>query len=81
MGPLQGAHVIPQQTLRRNAPHLRWDTRLGIGLCREAHRRHDEHRVRVPRDLLPAGCVDLAESVGLGWYLDKHYPLLMEVPG
>jgi hypothetical protein len=79
-GPLQGAHMIPQQVLRKHAPGLRWDTRIGVGLCERAHRLHDTYRVRIPRDLLPAGCVELCESVGLGWYLDKHYPI-MEVTG
>jgi hypothetical protein len=29
----------------------------------------------IPRDLLPPGLIEFAEELGLGWYIERTYPL------
>jgi hypothetical protein len=72
--PVQAAHVIPKQTLKRHgrAAWL-WDTRNGIGACYRAHRRSDAALERFPVEYLPAGFWDFADEVGLRWYAERIY--------
>ena len=74
-GPVQGCHVIPQQTLRRHGHRESlWDVRNGVGACERAHRRHDNHQERWPRERLPGYVLEFAEELGLGWYMERFYP-------
>lgn len=72
--PLQGAHLISQQALRKNAlSEFAWDVRVGVGACYRAHRRHDNWVERWPYELLPARLHELAEEIGMTWWVEKHY--------
>lgn len=74
-------HVIPQQTLRNHADVRRvkpwilvWDPRVGIKVSKRRHERHHSGHEPIRRDELPARVFEFAEEMGLGWYLDRHYP-------
>ena len=73
--PVQAAHVISQQTLRRHghADKL-WDVRNGVSACYRAHRRSDSGVERFPREKLPAAVFEFADELGLRWVLDRLYP-------
>ena len=79
--PLQAAHIIPQQSLKRRGLHsLLWDTRNGIGACYGAHRasdrsvvRSDGSSARFPRERIPLEAEAFAQEIGLDWMLDKLY--------
>lgn len=73
--PLQGAHVLPQQALKRRGLHAHlWDTRNGVGSCYRAHRRSDGALERFPREKIPPQADEFAQEHGLGWMLDNLYP-------
>lgn len=75
-GPLQAHHVLTVQALRRYglAEHV-WDARNGLCLCELHHARHHRALERVPRALLPGAVFEFADEVGLGWLLDREYPV------
>ena len=74
-GPIQAAHLIPKQALRRRgfSPEVIWDPRNGIAACRRAHCRSDAGLERFPSSRLPVEAWAFAEEVGLGWMLEKLY--------
>ena len=74
-GPIQAAHLIPKQALRRRgfSPEVIWDPRNGIAACYCAHRRSDAGLERFPSSRLPVEAWAFAEEVGLGWMLEKLY--------
>lgn len=73
---LESHHVLAKGALRRLgfAPEEIHSPANAMCLCAFHHARHESHRERVPRRLLPAGTVAWAEGLGLGWLLDRCYP-------
>lgn len=74
-GPVQAAHIIPKQTLRkmRFTPEVVWDPRNGIGACYKAHRRSDAALERFPVEYIPAEAWQFARELGLEWKLERQY--------
>lgn len=84
-GHLVRAHLIPRQVFRRELPSLRAqeaieDPRSYVMACGGLQGVSGHHgmldysrTLRVPREALPPGLEDLAEELGLGWYLDREY--------
>ncbi len=71
----QAHHVIPQQTLRREAPSWLWEPLVGMGVCGLAHRQHHNRTRPIERAEIPAQVVAfLVFQLGFGPYLDRHYP-------
>ncbi len=72
---IDGHHVIPQRHLKRAGleEHL-WDERNGLALCRWHHFQHENHRERLPRELIPDEAHDFALELGLDWLIDREYP-------
>ena len=63
---VEGAHIIAKRFLTFEQ---KWDRRVGIGLCRYHHARHDHHAERVPRAVVLAavpGVLDFMAEHGLG---------------
>lgn len=84
-GQLIRAHLIPQQTLRRECGKgwraLADDARSWVPCCGGPtgigghHGRLDHSRtLRIPFDALPFGFVQFCEEIGLGWYVTRTYP-------
>ena len=74
-GPLQAMHVVSKHTLKRRGlrRHL-WDVANGVAGCERIHRRHDLAVERIPRELLPARCIEWAERLGVLDSLERHWP-------
>lgn len=68
-------HVIYQQKFRQ-VGRMRDsnDPRNLVHICYRHHRRHHAGLEPIPRAVLPAGLEEFATELGLGWWLDKHYP-------
>ncbi len=91
-GRTQKAHLLEKQTLKRevrsHAAWIRgepewpdgmngiWDERLWIPACERHHSLFDHHMIAVPRSALPASTEELAEQLGLGWYLDRRFGIV-----
>lgn len=75
-GPLDPAHLISKQTLRKlGLPEtVVYDYRNGVAACRKAHRRNDDGLERFPRELLPPSVEEFAKAHGLSYLLCKSYP-------
>jgi len=73
-GPVQAAHLIPKQALRRRKfyEHV-YDPRNGIGACYKAHRRSDAGIERFPAAYIPTGAWEFAEELGVDWMLERLY--------
>lgn len=72
---VDGHHVIPAQTLRRHGLHdYLVDKRNRLPVCRSHHESHHSRVIPITRVMLPAAVFEFAAEVGLGWWLDKHYP-------
>ena len=82
---LEAHHVIEQGRLRRAYAEeihdeLLWNPDNGLLLCAEpapnrCHNRHTLAVKRIPRSCLRAANEDFAERIGMGWVLDRFYPL------
>ena len=73
-GPVQAAHIIPKQSLKRHGHEDKvWDTRNAVGACYKAHRRSDAGIERFPRRVFTPEVYEFADEVGLGYLLDKLY--------
>lgn len=73
-GPVQAAHVISKQTLRRRGLHQHvYDPRNGIGACYKAHRRSDNAVERFPVDRVPVAAWEFAHELGLDYLLERLY--------
>jgi hypothetical protein len=89
-GPCNGrlikAHLIPQQTLKRElnaGPAMLKDPRGWTWMCGGPvgvsghHGRFDSrgcNPVRIPRSRLPEPFVAWMDELGLGWFVDRAYP-------
>jgi hypothetical protein len=78
----QAHHAIREQVLRRFARdygfvfgEVRWDRRLRILLCTCCHTNHTARSQRLPFSILRPETIALAEELGLGWSLDREYPV------
>jgi hypothetical protein len=75
-GGVQGHHIIAKQTLRRlGLAEFVMDKRNRLPVCEYRHEQHTTGFKPIPRALLPASVFEFAAELGLGWYLDRHYPL------
>jgi len=74
-GRVQAHHIIRKSTLLALGFHdFVMDKRNRLAVCEHRHEQHTcAHRL-IPRRLLPASVFEFAEELGLGWYLDRHYP-------
>lgn len=83
-GRLVKAHLIPQQTLRKEiaylTPEITWDERAWVWACggimgnASHHGQFDAGKIIIPRQDLPIGLLEFAAEHGLMWYVDKHFP-------
>lgn len=80
-GQLVRAHLIKQQTIRREAgkAHV-WDDRVWVPVCGGPtgcsghHGQLDYSRtLRIPRDALPIAVEEFAAEHGLTWWLEREY--------
>ncbi len=73
----QDHHVIPRMKLRQaHVPRELWDDPRNImRISYDKHRRHHSRHEPLLRSDLPDGIEEFAEEVGLGWWLDRHYPI------
>lgn len=75
---VDGHHVIPKSVLiRRGFRAFVTDKRNRLALCRTHHANHHSRSQPIPRELLPVEAFRFADELGLGWYLDRHYPVAM----
>jgi hypothetical protein len=74
-GPTDRAHLVKQQTLRREGhSDLIDDPRTWVPACRFHHGIWDSYgAVVVPRDALPEAVEALMEQRGLGWALRRRF--------
>lgn len=74
VGPVQGAHLISQQALKKRGleAHL-WDRRNGIAVCEKAHMRNDAAIERFPAARIPAEAWEFAAWLGLTYLLERTY--------
>lgn len=68
---VQVHHVLP----RHRWPHLAKLAANLVGICPGCHDNHERAHRRIPRALLPAETLTLAESEGLTWYIERTYPV------
>lgn len=74
-GRIDGHHVIPKSVLIGRGFHeFVMDKRNRLALCRTHHANHHSRSQPIPRSLLPESVFEFADELGLGWYLDRHYP-------
>lgn len=83
-GRLVKAHLIPQQTLRKEiayaTPEIIWDPRVWVWACggimgnASHHGQFDNKKIILPRQDLPLGLLEYAAEHGLTWYIEKHFP-------
>jgi hypothetical protein len=79
-GRLVCAHLIPRQVLRREGyARLIHDPRTFVMACGGPtgigghHGELDGYDLAVPRWALPPGLEDLAQAIGMDWFLDRRY--------
>lgn len=84
-GRLEKAHLIRQQTIRRevlrNLPDddqdpqaIMWDQRVWVPACEVHHHQLDKSKVlRIPRAGLPSETEEYAQDYDLTWWLDRTY--------
>lgn len=70
----QAHHVVPQQALRKLAPHALWHIDSGMGVCGLAHRRHHSRVRPIRLDEVPASVRAHLTALGFAAYLERHYP-------
>lgn len=75
-------HIVAQQHLNRiGLGHLLWDVANGLAVSERVHRRHHAGLERIERRFVPERAEEFAARLGLGWYLDKHYGLVVDQGG
>lgn len=74
-GPVQGHHAIAKSKLRQlGLIAACMDLRNRVPVCEHRHEQHTTGYRPIPRELLPASVFEFADELGLGWYVDRHYP-------
>lgn len=78
-GPVQAHHIVGAHTLRKRGlnAHL-MDLRNRLSVCEHRHEQHTNGYRPIPRELLTMQVFEFADELGLGWYLDKHYPIFAQ---
>lgn len=72
---VQGHHAVPKRVLKwYGLDASLWDIRNRVPVCRHDHESHETRARPIPRGLLPVSVFEFADEVGLGWYIDRHYP-------
>lgn len=75
-GPVQGHHAIEKQALKRRGLHrFLDDTRNRVPVCEHRHEQHTTRFKPIPRWVLPASVFEFANELGLGWLIDRDYPV------
>lgn len=65
-------HILPEDEYRQFA---RVEDNL-IGVCVDCHMAHEfSPNGRIRRAALPACSIEFAETVGLSWFIERHYPV------
>lgn len=74
-GPIQRAHLIPKQRLKRaGLDHAAiWDPRVWRLMCWMHHHRFDTYFVRITRIQVPAETEEYALEHGFVWSLDRDF--------
>lgn len=80
-GPIDRAHWIPKQRIRREFRHLAaetlkelvWHPAVWSPMCRRHHGDFDSGKLKVAREQLPVPVERYAEVFGLAWSLDASY--------
>ncbi len=72
-GPIDQAHLIPKQLLKREGVADIWDHRLTVPACRLHHANWDNHCFRVPRESLPERFLTAVDELGLSWWVDRRF--------
>lgn len=81
-GPVQGHHIVSKELLKkRRLFAFLMDLRNRLPVCSRRHSQHTTAFKRIPRDVLPAAAFEFADELGLGWYVDKHYPAAVSERG
>jgi len=76
---IDGHHALPKGSLLRHGlSEYVMDKRNRVALCRFHHEQHHSRTVPLRRDLLPESVFEFAEETGLGWLLDRIYPVVRE---
>lgn len=76
--PLQAAHVVPAQVLRRlGLAEMVYEPRNAVPACKRLHERHDLCVEKIPRAWLPADCLHWAEENGLSHELERYWPVMV----
>jgi hypothetical protein len=84
MGPCDGAprrvHLIPKRLIKRKDPAKMWDRRAWVWACggprgNAGHHGMLDHSrtLRIPRAALPPQVEELADELGLSWWLYREY--------
>jgi hypothetical protein len=74
-GPVQGHHCVDVAKLRSlGLISSLMDLRNRLPVCEHRHEQHTTRYKPIPRELLPGAVFEFADELGLGWWLDKHYP-------
>lgn len=74
-GHVDAHHIVKRQTLRTHGHQIEeWNLANRLPLCRAHHEAHHSGANPVPRILLPASVFEFADDLGLGWWVDRHYP-------
>ncbi len=72
---MEAHHLLPKRDLKaHNLEEHLWDEANAIALCRYHHSRHETYRERLPRAFVPPAAFEFAETLGLGWLIDREYP-------
>lgn len=81
-GRLEKAHLLRQQTIRRELKNregiedlraIIWDPRVWRPACNRHHTSFDAKRLRIPREAIPEDTERFAREWGLDWWLDRNY--------
>ena len=77
-GKLRTVHILPKRKLKEKG-HDPYDPRSFIHACggltglEGHHGAFDYFKIKVPREAIPQGTEELAEELGLLWYLAQRF--------
>lgn len=84
MGPCDGqlfrVHLLPKALIKRTDPAKKWDRRGWVWACGGINGNAGHHgmldhsrTLRVARAVLPPEVEELADELGLSWWLEREY--------